>query len=47
METLKNQPMKTLDYTNFEILRENEMDQLKGGTVPPAKSKDVFDPDEH
>jgi hypothetical protein len=42
--------MKTLldqSAMDFEVLNENEMDQLKGGTVPPAKSKDVFDPDEH
>jgi hypothetical protein len=40
MKTLFDQSEK-----NFEILYENEMDQLKGGHTP--KDKDVFDPDEH
>jgi hypothetical protein len=39
METLFNQSTE-----NFEILNQDEMDQLKGGFSP--KEKDVFDPDE-
>jgi bacteriocin-like protein len=38
MKTVFNQPME------FEVLSENEMELVKGGT---AKEKDVFDPDEH
>ncbi len=40
METLFNQFAE-----NFEILKEEEMDQLKGGLTP--RDRDVFDPDEH
>lgn len=38
--------MKTLNQSeyNFELLNDEEMDQLKGGFVP--KEKDIFDPDE-
>jgi len=39
MKTLFNQ-----SENNFEILKEEEMDQLKGGGTP--KEKDVFDPEE-
>lgn len=40
METLLNQLTG-----NFEVLKEEEMDQLKGGLTP--RERDVFDPDEH
>lgn len=39
MKTLFNQSTET-----FELLTQEEMDQLKGGFVP--KEKDIFDPDE-
>jgi len=39
MENLFNQSTE-----NFEILNQDEMDQLKGGGTP--KEKDVFDPEE-
>ena len=41
MKTLFNQ--SEIEF-NFEVLNENEMDQLKGGFVP--KEKDIHDPDE-
>lgn len=37
MKTIFNQPIE------FEVLTENEMVQVKGGT---SKEKDIFDPDE-